>query len=128
MGNNKNRILIIEDEQDLAEALQMRLQDKNYEVTLAADGSEGLKKAHAEKPDLIILDIRLPKLDGFKLCRMLKFDEEYKNIFIVILTAKVQPADLQTGKEVGADAYLTKPYRSEELLETIERILGKEGC
>lgn len=119
------RILIIEDDQGVIEALRIRLEANNYEISVARDGLEGLDKARSEKPDLIILDIMLPKMDGFKVCRMLKFDEKFKNIKIIILSAKVQKLDVERGKEVGADAYITKPFKSEELLATIKDLLNK---
>lgn len=125
MSDKKPRILLIEDDQDMVEAIRLRLEANKYEVLVARDGLEGLDKARSEKPDLIILDIMLPKLDGFKLCRMLKFDEKYKNVIIIILSAKVQKSDVLRGEEVGADGYITKPFKSEELLEKINELLSK---
>ena len=79
--------------------------------------------ARKEKPDLILLDLMLPKLYGYKLCRMLKFDEKYKHIPIVVFTARAQESDKKLGFEVGADAYITKPFKAETLLEKIREIL-----
>jgi DNA-binding response OmpR family regulator len=124
MSDRKPRILIIEDELDLIEALKLRLDANGYEVIYSIDGSDGLNRARTENPDLIILDIWLPKLDGYKICRMLKFDEKYQNIPIIMLTAKVQQADIRQGKEAGADAYLTKPYKAEDLLNKIRELLA----
>lgn len=123
MTDKKKRILLIEDDADMVEAVKLRLEANNYEVLISRDGPEGLKKARSENPDLIILDIMLPKMDGFNVCRMLKFDEKYKNIIIIILSAKVQKSDIERGKEVGADAYVTKPFKSEELLAKINELL-----
>lgn len=123
MNEMKARILIIEDEKDLVEALKMRLGTNGYEVLVSTDGVDGLNRARAEKPDLVILDIRLPKMDGYKVCRILKYDENFKMIPIIMLTARVQQADIQQGKEAGADIYMTKPYKSEELLENIKKLL-----
>ena len=123
MNKEKKRILLIEDDAELVHAIQLRLEANHYAVLSAADGNEGLQKVHQERPDLIILDIRLPKMDGFKLCRMIKYDEEYKGIPVIILTARVQPADIEMGKEVGADVYMTKPFKNEELLHNIETLL-----
>ncbi len=125
MSDKKPRILLIEDDQDMVSAIRLRLEANNYEVLVARDGLEGLAQARSEKPDLIILDIMLPKMDGFKLCRMLKFDEKYKNVIIIILSAKVQKSDILRGKEVGAEAYITKPFKSEELLEKIKELLSR---
>ena len=125
MSEAKNRILLIEDEEDIVEALKMRLEGNGYEVIPALDGTDGLNKARTTAPDLIILDIMLPKLDGYKIARMLKFDERFSMIPILMLTAKVQPADAQKGKEAGADSYMTKPFKADELLMEIKRLIVK---
>jgi DNA-binding response OmpR family regulator len=122
MSDNQ-RILIIEDEADIVTALKIRLEANGYEVVSAADGADGLHKARTENPALIILDIMLPKLDGYKIARMLKFDEKFSAIPIVMLMAKVQEADILKGKEAGADAYITKPFKSDELLAEIKKLL-----
>ena len=125
--NDKKKLLmlLVEDEEDMLKAIRLRLEANDYEVIPARDGQEALMKARTEKPDLIILDIMLPKMDGFKVCRMLKFDEKYQNIPIVVVSAKTQKADIERGKEMGADAYITKPFKSEELLKTINELLAK---
>ncbi len=107
-------------------AVKLQLEANNYEVITAFDGQEGLDKARHEKPDLIILDLMLPKIDGYKVCRMLKFDEKYKKIAIILFTARSQKADEKVGFEVGADAYITKPFDPKVLLEKI-KILLKES-
>lgn len=117
------RILVIEDELDLVEGLRLRLEANGYEVLVASDGADGLSQARNKSPDLVILDVRLPKLDGYNVCRMLKFDEKYQKIPIIMLTARVQQADVKLGKEAGADIYMTKPYKSEELLANIKKLL-----
>lgn len=122
---DKKRILIVDDEEDILSLLKFRLEANNYEVLSASDGQEGLMKARAEKPDIIILDLMLPKLDGYKVCRMLKFDENYKNIPIIMFTAKAQQKDEELGKEMGADAYITKPFEPDILLEKIRELLKK---
>ena len=86
----KKRILLIEDEADMVYALTLQLEAINCEVLSAADGQTGLDMARKEKPDLIILDLMLPKMDGYKICRMLKFDEKYKKIPIIMFTARAQ--------------------------------------
>lgn len=122
MGDKK-RILVVDDEMDLVETLTYRLKANNYEVITASDGQEGLDRARREKPDLIILDLMLPKLDGYKVCRMLKFDEKYKHIPIIMFSARVQESDKKTGMEVGADGYITKPFEASMLLEKIEELI-----
>ncbi|MCK5180546.1 MAG: response regulator [Candidatus Omnitrophica bacterium] len=123
---NKQKILIIDDEPDMVYAVQMRLEASDYQVVSALDGNEGLEKARKEKPDLIILDVMLPNLDGYKISRMLKFDEKYKNIPIIMFTARGQRDDIKLGYEVGVDAYLVKPFEWKILLEEINKLLGKE--
>ena len=118
------KILIVEDEVDLANALKIRFEASGYIVDLAYDGQEALNKARTNVPDLIVLDLMLPKIDGYKISRMLKFDEKYKSIPIVMLTARAQEKDRAMGFEVGADAYIVKPFESKELMDKIKELLG----
>jgi len=120
----KAKILIVDDEMDLVETLTYRLEENDYEVISATDGQEGLRKAQQEGPDLIILDVMLPKADGYKVCRMLKFDVKFKAIPIIMFTARAQESDKQTAGEVGADTYITKPFEPEVLLAKIKELLG----
>jgi len=122
---NKKRILIVDDEEDILNVLRFRLEANNYEVLLACDGQEGLDKARSEKPDLILLDLMLPKIDGYKVCRMLKFDKNYSAIPIIMVTAKAQKEDKELGDEMGADAYVPKPFDTEALLGKIKELLDK---
>jgi DNA-binding response OmpR family regulator len=120
---NKKRILIVDDEEDLRRMLRFRLEAMDYEVSEAVDGQQGLDMARTSKPDLIILDLMLPKIDGFKVCRMLKFDEKHKRIPIIMFTARAQKKDEELGKEMGADAYIAKPFEAEELVGKIKELL-----
>ncbi len=122
---NKKRILVVDDVRETLLALKIRLEYANYEVITATDGELGLKMARKSSPDLIVLDVMLPKIDGFSICRLLKFDEDYEKIPIILLTAKGQEKDRKTGKIVGADVYLTKPYNAKELLGHIKSLTGK---
>ena len=117
--------MLIEDEVDMVYALTLQLEAINFEVLSATDGQAGLDMACNKNPDLIILDVMLPKIDGYKICRMLKFDERYKKIPIIMFTARVQDQDKKLGQEVGADAYITKPFDSKELLDKISALLKK---
>ena len=117
------KILVVDDEEDVLLVLEARLQSQGYEVLTESDGMSGLARARHEKPDLIILDVMLPKLDGYKVCRMLKFDDLYRHIPIILLTARVQENDRKTGSEQGADAYLTKPFDAAQLLAEIKTLL-----
>jgi len=121
----KKKILVVEDEAELTGAIQIRLEQAGYEVLLAYDGQQALEKARGENPDLIVLDLMLPKIDGFKVCRMLKFDEKYKKIPVVMLTARAQEKDETLGYEVGADAFITKPFKYQVLLSKIRELLGE---
>ena len=120
------KILVVEDEPELVKALEVRLKTQDYEVITAIDGEEGLRKARQENPDLIILDIMLPKMDGFKVSRLLKFDERYEDIPIIMLTAKVEKEDEALGGETGADEYITKPFEWSYLSEKIKEHLGED--
>nr|MBU1328602.1 response regulator [Candidatus Omnitrophota bacterium] len=122
---DKKRILVVDDEEDILNVLRFRLEANNYEVLSASDGQEGLNRARSEKPDLIILDLMLPKLDGYKVCRMLKFDETYKAIPIIIFTARAQKKDEEIGMEMGADAYISKPFEPDVLLGKMKELLEK---
>lgn len=117
------KILVVDDEAMIREMVKARLEANNYEVITAADGQEALDKARKENPDLIILDLMLPKIDGFRVCGLLKVDARYRNIPVIMFTARAQDSDMQLGKEVGADAYVTKPFDSKILLGKIEELL-----
>ena len=123
---NKKRILIVEDELQMVDMVKMRLEANNYEVLVANDGKSGLEKAKKEKPDLIILDIMLPSMDGYKVCGLLKSDTRYNKIPVIMFTAKAQKEDEELGKEVGADAYIRKPFEPQVLLGKIKELLGGE--
>ncbi|MCX5668252.1 MAG: response regulator [Candidatus Omnitrophica bacterium] len=122
----KNRILLVDDEPDFVEILRVILENSNYEVTVAYDGEEGLERAKKDKPDLIILDINLPKIRGFDVCRKLKVDKNFKNIPIIMLSAAFQPNDIKFGEAMGADAYITKESESQALLEKVRELLDKK--
>ncbi|MGB9628569.1 MAG: response regulator transcription factor [Thermodesulfobacteriota bacterium] len=117
------KILMVDDEVDLVETVRFPLEMEGYQVLVSYNGEDALNQARKEEPDLIILDIMLPKLDGYKVCRLLKFDERYKHIPILMLTAKTQEKDKLLGKETGADEYITKPFEINELLEKIKNYL-----
>jgi len=118
------KILLVDDEPHIIMMLENRMKHAGYEVITACDGQEALTKAKKEKPDLIILDLMLPKLDGYKVCRMLKFDEKYKNIPIIMLSARAQEADKKMGETVGADGYVTKPFEPQVLLGKVKELLS----
>ena len=119
----KKRILVIDDETELVKAIEIRLKQSDYEILVAYDGQAGLDKARKEKPDLIILDLMLPKMDGYKVCGLLKSDTRYSKIPIIMFTARAQETDKKTGEEVGVNAYITKPFDHQVLLEKIKELL-----
>ncbi len=121
---DKKRILLVDDEEDLRKMLKFRLEALNYDVTEAGDGEDALKKAKSIKPDLIILDLMLPKMDGFEVCRTLKANKDYKSIPIIMFTARAQEKDEELSKQVGSDAHITKPFEPQELVQKIKELLG----
>ena len=118
-----NKILIIEDEESILLALEDNLKLEGYEVFSAMDGEKGLSEAREKRPDLIILDIMLPKMDGFEVCKILR--GEGLAIPILMLTAKSQEVDKVLGLELGADDYVTKPFSSRELLARVKALLRR---
>jgi len=122
---NGKRLLVVDDEPDLREAIMFDLQLSGYEVLSAKDGMEGLKMAREKDPDLLILDLLLPRMDGYRVCRMLKVDKTTESIPIIMLTAKATREDERLGMESGADMYMTKPFDPEILLENVESLLKK---
>lgn len=122
---DKKRVLIVDDEPDVVESIKFSLELENVECLEAYDGEEALSKAKNEKPDLILLDIMLPKINGYKVSRLLKFDEAYKNIPIIMLTARAQEKDKQLGEDTGADEYVTKPFEMDELLKLAKKYLDR---
>jgi len=123
----KKRILIVEDQAMIVNMLRMRLEANDYEVITAGDGQEGLEKAHKENPSLIILDIMLPKMNGYKVCQLLKSDPKYNTIPIIISSGRTPQEIRKVSKEVGADAYVNKPFQAEALLSKMKELLEKKG-
>ena len=121
------RILAVDDSATVLEMIKSVLVADGYDVITASDGAEGLEKARTERPDLILLDVMLPKLDGYRVCRLLKFDQNYKSIPIVMLTAKAEDAAVATGMRTGADQYLTKPVEPDTLLAAVAAELSRAG-
>jgi DNA-binding response OmpR family regulator len=121
----KHKILIIEDDKDIVEMLDYNLKEEGYDTISALNGEEGIALAGKERPDLIILDIMLPIMDGFEVCRTLKKDDRVAHIPIIILSAKSQETDKIVGLELGADDYVTKPFSPRELIARARAILRR---
>jgi len=117
------RILLVDDEPSIVKMVGKRLEVEGFEVLIATDGQDALTKARTQLPDLIVLDLMLPKLNGYEVCTMLKQDARYQKIPVVLFTAKTQEKDEKLGMECGANAYVRKPFRAQELLETIRGLL-----
>ena len=123
MTLEKTRILLVDDEPAILKIVAKRLEASGYEVLTAKDGDEALKKVKNENPQLIVLDVMLPKLSGYEVCRWLKSDIRYKKIPVIMLTARAQESDEEFGYACGTDAYVRKPFRAQELLATIKTFL-----
>ena len=121
------KILIVDDEQDIVESLKFVLETYDYTCYCAYNGEDGLKLAREIIPDLIILDVMMPRINGYKISRLLKFDSKYKNIPILMITARSQEEDKLIGEETGADEYITKPFDLDDVLKQVEKYLGKEN-
>ncbi|OGF05521.1 MAG: hypothetical protein A2W00_01650 [Candidatus Eisenbacteria bacterium RBG_16_71_46] len=118
-GETKTRILIVDDEADLVAVLRFGLEIEGFEVLDAGDGEDGLRLAREQRPDLMLLDLMLPKLDGYQVCRALKFDVRYKAMPIFILSARSGDQDRRLARDMGADAFITKPYDLKDLVGRI---------
>jgi two-component system phosphate regulon response regulator PhoB len=116
------RVLIIEDERALTDVLSYNLQREGYEVVVAHDGQEGLRKAQMQSPDLILLDLMLPTMDGLEVCRELRAGDRTRNVPILMLTAKAEETDQLVGFSMGADDYVTKPFSVKVLLQRIKAL------
>jgi len=119
------KILVIDDEPDAVELVEFNLRSAGYEVVTAADGAEALKKARAHSPDLVVLDVMLPEVDGLEVCKILRRDPATSGIPIIMLTAKAAEIDRVLGLELGADDYITKPFSPRELVLRIKNLLKR---
>ena len=119
------KILLVEDEPDQIAMLKVRLEANGYEFMSAMDGEEGLKKVNEEKPDLVLLDIIMPKMDGIEVCKRLKKDSNTKSIPVIVITAAGIKDAEQKSREVGADDYIKKPYDAADLVLKIKALVDK---
>ena len=122
---SKGKILVVDDEIYIVHILDFSLGMEGYEVVTALDGEQALEKMKTEKPDLIVLDIMMPKLDGYEVCKAVKADPATKQIPVILLSAKGRNVDQTMGFEVGADDYITKPFSPRKLVERINQLLGQ---
>lgn len=121
----KKKILIVEDEESLLKLESILLTSKGFEVKGVTNGRAALEEIQKSHPDLVLLDIMLPEMDGFEVCKKIKEDPQTREIPVIMLTAKKTREDMEKGKEVGADCYITKPFKSAMVIETIQRYISK---
>jgi len=120
------KILIVDDEQDIVESLRFVLENCDYTCYCAYNGEDGLKLAREIMPDLMILDVMMPRINGYKISRLLKFDKKYRDIPILMVTARTQEEDKLIGEETGANEYITKPFDLDEVVATVQKYLEPE--
>ena len=121
---SKKEILIVEDQEELRQLECLLLGSRGYQVEGVADGIAALDYLQNRKPDLVLLDIMLPGIDGFEVCRQIRNREETKNIPVIMITARNSREDMAKGEEVGANMYMTKPFKSEKIVENIRTLLA----
>jgi two-component system phosphate regulon response regulator PhoB len=124
----KQKILAVDDEEDILELLRFNLTKEGFAVVCAASGEEGLKTAHSQRPDLILLDLMLPGMDGLEVARRLKKEEATKDIPVIMVTAKGEEADIVSGLEVGAEDYITKPFSRKVLIARVRAVLRRKAA
>jgi DNA-binding response OmpR family regulator len=122
---SKGKILVVDDEIYIVHILDFSLGMEGYEVVTALDGEQALEKVKTEKPDLIVLDIMMPKLDGYEVCKNIKSSATTQHIPVILLSAKGRNVDQKLGFDVGADDYITKPFSPRKLVERINQLLGQ---
>lgn len=124
----KGKILLIDDHRTVLRLLEAILKLRGYELLYAENGQQGMAMARQEQPDLILLDVMMPEIDGFKVCQYLKEQPDTAHIPVVFLTARGAEDDLATGRRVGAEGFLTKPFLAKEVLDLIERLLARANA
>ena len=122
---DRKRILVVDDEIYIVHILEFTLTMEGYEVLTAADGEEALRRLEQDRPDLVVLDIMMPKVDGYEVLRRIRADEEFRQLPVILLSAKGRPIDRETGLEIGADDYIVKPFSPRRLLEKIQDLLER---
>ncbi len=120
---NKPKILIVDDEPNIIMSLEYLLRRKNFEVFIARNGSEALESIQKDLPQLILLDIMMPDVDGYQICEFVKTTPEYKDMKVIFLSAKSKKSDIEKGLALGADLYLLKPFSNKDLLQNINNVL-----
>jgi two-component system, OmpR family, alkaline phosphatase synthesis response regulator PhoP len=120
---DQKKILIADDNENIREALTYLLEDEGYQLRLAKDGADTLQQVKEFRPDIILLDIMMPEVNGYDVCRAVKSDPSLQKTYVIMLTAKGQVAEQERGKEVGADEYVVKPFSPMDILSKIKHVL-----
>jgi two-component system alkaline phosphatase synthesis response regulator PhoP len=118
------KVLIVDDEPNVAISVEFLMRQEGFEVLVAHDGEQGLARIRADRPDLVVLDIMMPKLDGFEVCRAVRADPALAGVRILMLSAKGRAAEIAKGLSLGADAYIPKPFSTRELVAKVKELLG----
>ncbi len=121
----RGKVLVVDDEEYIQHILSFSFGAEGYDVVTASDGEEGIDKARNQKPDVIVMDIMMPKMDGYEACKRLKSDPQTRNIPVILLTAKGRDTDRKLGSEAGADDYVVKPFSPGRLIERVEGIMKR---
>ena len=122
------RVLIVDDEPNIVAALEFLLEKNGYEVRVAANGEEALGQLDAFRPDLVLLDVMVPKMSGYEVCQRMRAEPRWQAIKVVMLSAKGREVEVSKGMSLGADLYVTKPFSSAELVATIDKLLRRPGA
>jgi DNA-binding response OmpR family regulator len=120
------KVLIADDEQNIVISIEFLLRREGYEVVVAVDGEAALATARAEKPDLVLLDVMMPKMNGFDVCQAIRADADLAGMRVLMLTAKGRETEVSKGLGLGADAYMTKPFSTKELVAQVRTLLGEQ--
>jgi DNA-binding response OmpR family regulator len=122
------KILVVDDEPNIALSLEFLLKSKGYDVAIAQTGSDALQRAATFCPQLVVLDVMLPVIDGFEVCRQLRADPAHGGIKILLLTARGRASEIQRGMDEGANAYITKPFATRDLVAKVQQLLAGDGA
>ena len=121
------RILIVDDEPNIVLALEMLMKREGYEIRTVGDGEKAVEAAGTFRPDLILLDVMMPRMDGYEVCQRIRSDDSLKGIFIVMLTAKGREVEKEKGLALGADLYITKPFSTREVVHKVKEMLASKS-
>ena len=121
------RILIVDDEPNIVLALELLMKREGYEIRTVGDGEKAVEAAAAFRPDLILLDVMMPRMDGYEVCQRIRADDSLKGVFIVMLTAKGREVEREKGLALGADLYITKPFSTREVVRKVREMLASKS-